>query len=95
MTRWHLGGLLTIGVLAAIPLTVVLGVLSVYFLAGGTNAFVLGVLAAAGLERPTDPPMRLLLVGPLMAALGAAGLAALAGYFWLLAIMVRNWRVSR
>jgi uncharacterized BrkB/YihY/UPF0761 family membrane protein len=83
MTRWHLGGLLTIGVLAAIPLTVVLGVLSVY------------VLAAAGLERPTDPPMRLLLVGPLMAALGAAGLAALAGYFWLLAIMVRNWRVSR
>jgi hypothetical protein len=95
VTRLFLGGLLTLGVVAAVPFTIVIGVLAVYFLAGGTNAFVLGVLAVAGIQQPSDPPVRLLLVGPAMAALGAAGLAILAGYFWLIAIMFRTWRVDR
>jgi hypothetical protein len=95
MTRsFRLGVLLALAAVLAVPLTIVIGGLALYFLAGGTNDFVLGLLAVAGRAEPTDPPARLLWVGPTMAVLGAAGFAVLGGYFWLAATIFRQWRAS-
>ena len=77
----------------AVPITLVLGSLGFYFVGSGIGAMVTGVLGVTGVVERTDlHPVYALLLAPAMAAVGAAALAVLAGYFWLIARTVRELR---
>jgi hypothetical protein len=79
-------------VIVGVPITIVIGLLGVYFLFGGVGAFTTGILAATGAAQPRESPRSLLLMAPAMAAIGALASAGVAGYFWLIATMIRRLR---
>jgi hypothetical protein len=83
-------GLLAIGGLPTFVITIVLISVGVSFLASGLGVFVAGLMATADVLPMDDHPIKAILVGPPLAAMGLVALAALVGYFWLAVKVTRR-----
>lgn len=84
-------GVLVVEAILAVPITIALGSLSLYFMAIATNASVTAFLGLSGIENTTmeRPLFVLLVLAPASLAIGVVGLAVLGGYFWLVAKTAR------
>jgi hypothetical protein len=87
-------GLLVVEGILAVPIAFALGLYGLYFMASGGAALVTGLLGVTGIDvlNTSVRPVYALLLGPALAAIGAVILAALMGYFWVIARTARALR---
>jgi uncharacterized membrane protein len=89
-----LAGLVAIGSLPTLIVVIILGAIGISFTASGIVIFVAGILATAdwlpGIVTMDVPPWVAVLLGPVLAAVGALSLVALVWYVKFMARLVRR-----